>query len=231
MLIPRSVAFLGLILFAGFAADTSAQTCTPPSGFVDLPHPEIAPVEQLVSHTEEITIDRPLPVVLETINKPLKDTIYKANSLPGVSGDYMLTKGEFGPPGSRRLTCLTDGSTLEEQSLLSEQSSGAYRFRYVVWNYTSKVARPITYGVGDFHYTESGSGRSGAGRTHVVWTYSFMLNHDRFPGDLGAIGRFLFRETFLDRQYAEMMRGTLQGIKSRAEQPGDNSPGAIAAGH
>jgi hypothetical protein len=44
-----------------------------------------------------------------------------------------------------------------------------------------------------------------------------MLKQDRFPGELGALGRYLFRIGFLDRQYAEMMRGTLTGIKTAAE--------------
>ena len=29
--------------------------------------------------------------------------------------------------------------------------------------------------------------------TRVTWTYSFKLKADVFPGDLGALGRFLFR--------------------------------------
>ncbi|HTZ89818.1 MAG TPA: hypothetical protein VMA71_05735 [Alloacidobacterium sp.] len=190
-----------------------AQTCFPPPGFVDTPAPAIAPAEELVSHTEEITIDRPLAVVLNAGNKPLKDTIHKTSGLPGVSGDYMLTKGTFGLPGSRRLTCLTDGSTLEEQVLERTVTNNTFHFRYVVWNYTSPVARPINYGVGDFHDTEEGNGH-----THVIWSYSFQLNEQRFPGDLGALGRFLFRVGFLDCQYAAMMRGTLEDSKRGAEQ-------------
>jgi len=208
----RCLEFLAFAVSASVAISVSAQTCAPPPGFVDTPHPAIAPAEQLVSHTEEITIDRPLSVVLASLNKPLKDTIHKTSSLPGVSGDYMLTKGEFGMPGSRRLTCLTDGSTLEEEALVREQNSNSFRFRYVVWNYTSEKARPIDYGVGEFHYSDIGNGR-----THVIWTYSFMLRRDRFPGYLGSVGRFLFRVGFLDRQYAAMMRGTLNGNKSGAE--------------
>jgi hypothetical protein len=213
-----------LVILASVSISTPAQTCAPPPGFTDTPHPAIATAEQLVSHTEEITIDRPLPVVLAALNKPIKDTIHKANSLPGVSGDYMLTKGTFGDPGSRRLDCLSDGSTLEEEVLDNNRDNNSSRFHYVVWNYTSEAARPIQYGVGDFHYSDIGGGR-----THVVWTYSFMLNHQRFPGELGSLGQFLFRIVFLDRQYAEMMRGTLEGTKSDAERQPASTPKATQA--
>jgi len=46
-------------------------------------------------------------------------------------------------------------------------------------------------------------------RTRIVWTYSFKLKGCEFPGYLGAFGRYRFRVTFLDRQYAEIMRETL----------------------
>jgi len=133
----------------------------------------------------------------------------------------MLTEGEFGAPGSRRITCLSDGSTLVEQVLEKERNSNSSRFRYVVWNYTSKQARPVVYGVGDFLYSDIGSAR-----THVRWTYSFQLNRRRFPGVLGGLGNFLFRRNFLDRQYADMMRGSLADNKIRIESktlPGDDS--------
>ena len=75
------------------------------------------------------------------------------------------------------------------------------------------VDQSSPYGVGDFLYTDLGSGR-----THITWTYSFKLKEDRFPGYLGAFGRYLFRVGFLDHQYAAMMRGTLDGTKANAEQ-------------
>jgi len=202
-----------LLFVLSTSAAVFAQVCVPPSGFVDTPHPAIVDEKELVSHTEEITIDRPLDKVLEGSNRPLKDTIHKTSSLPGVSGDHMLTQGTFGAPGSRRLTCLTDGSTLEEEVLQRERTNNSYRFRYVVWNYTSETARPIVYGIGDFHDSDLGDGRA-----HVVWTYSFMLKRERFPGEFGGFGRFLFRVGFLDRQYADMMRATLNGTKTNVER-------------
>jgi hypothetical protein len=88
-----------------------------------------------------------------------------------------------------------------------------------VWNYTSRKARPIEYGVGEFRDSEI-DGRS----THVVWTYSFKLKDHQFPGYLGALGRYLFRVRFLDSQYAAMMRGTLEAGKATAEkEPAGNN--------
>lgn len=140
--------------------------------------------------------------------------LLKGSSLPGVTGSYMLTEGRFGAPGSRRLNCLSDGSTLVEQMLLREQRIDSVRFRYAVWNYTSSKARPIAYGVGEFMYSAADNGR-----THVRWTYSFQLNRHRFPGMLGGLGDYLFRISFLDRSYAAMMRGVLVSTKADSERP------------
>jgi hypothetical protein len=191
------------LLFAGLA---HAESCVPPSGFIDQPHPEIAPVKDLVSHTEEVIDPRSLQHVLDdTQNRSLKDAIKKGGSLPTVAGTYPLTEIEFGQPGARRLVCLTDGSTTEEQVLENERTETMARFRYVVWNYTTDKARPIRYGVGEFVRTQLEDGR-----TKVVWTYSFALNRSRFPGFLGGLGDYLFRVGFLERDYAEMMRSTLK---------------------
>ena len=104
-------------------------------------------------------MDRPLAVVLAAGSRTsLKDTIHNTDSLPGVGGDYPLSSIPFGTPGARRLVCLTDGSTLEEQVLDLAQSKSSYRFRYVVWNYTTEKARPIFYGVGEFRDWEIGGG-------------------------------------------------------------------------
>jgi hypothetical protein len=43
-------------------------------------------------------------------------------------------------------------------------------------------------------------------RTHITWLDSFKLREDKFPGNFGAIGRFLFRVRFLDKDYAALMR-------------------------
>lgn len=209
----RQITWAAIIGCGGifWTTHASAQTCVPPAHFVDTPAPQVAPLDQLVSHVEEVTVDRPLAAVLAVVDRPLSESIKKSDSLPGVSGSYVLSGGEFGAPGSRRLDCLTDGSTLVEQVLEDEQHSDRHLFRYVVWNYTSPKARPIEYGVGEFIYSAVGD------RTHIHWTYWFQLNRHRFPGIFGRFGTYLFHVIFLDREYADLMRSVLAGIKSDAE--------------
>lgn len=190
----------------------AGAVCAPPPGFVDIPAPQVAPVERLVSRVEEIVIRRPLAVVIAADNVPLEEAVGASRDLPHVSGTYNLTPGEFGRPGSRRITCLSDGSTVVEQVLVDDRARTRKEFRYVVWNYTTRQARPIHYAVGQFLHTERPDGT-----THVRWTYSFQLRRDRFPGFLGPLGDFLFRVVFLDRAYAQMMQATLQGGRARAE--------------
>lgn len=208
--IPRRLSVATILSLCAISKATAS--CVPPAGFVDLPPPPPASIQQMVSRTERIVIDRPLAATVETANKPLRDAVRHTSALPGVAGEYPLTAGEFGAAGSRRLVCLTDDSTLEEQVLERTRSSDSYRFRYEVWNYTSTKARPIRYAAGDFEYTELPGGR-----TQIVWTYSFELKRDRFPGYLGWLGNFLFRVSFLDREWADLMRATLNGQKQDAE--------------
>src|SRR5579859_3657615 len=116
---------------------------------------------QFSGQTEEIVINKPLAVVLaEAEQTSLNQAIKKSDSLPGVAGTYELTSGGFGQTGTRRLVCLTDGTTTEEQVLMSTRTKSSAEFRYVVWNYTTPKARPILYGVGDFVRSDLG------GRTH-----------------------------------------------------------------
>ncbi len=224
----RSVPLISTIVvfgMMGVAWGAATAACAPPPGFRDSPHPVIAPSEQLVSHREEILIDRSLSVVSAAMNKPLNQVLRGSNSLPGVSGDFMLTKGPFGAPGSRHIVCLTDGGSVEEEALEREQGDRSGHFRYIVWNYQTPKARPIAYAVGEFRSFEI----DGA-HTRVTWTYSFKLKEDVFPGDLGAVGRFLFRVGFLDRDYAAMMRGVLNGYKATAEQRSDSGISSPAHG-
>lgn len=211
------------LLFATRVLAEGQTPCSPPVGFRNAPHPSIDPAEQLVSHTEEVVIARPMSVVSAAMRKPLEKTILKSNSLPGVSGDYMLTKGLYGEAGSRRIVCLTDGTSTEEEALEREDSPTSGHFRYIVWNYTTPKARPISYGVGDFKTIQQDPGH-----TRVTWTYSFKLKSDTFPGEFGALGRWLFRVNFLERDYAAMMKGVLRGYQEGAEQMSSVSSSAPA---
>ena len=170
---PTLPPFAFLFVLAS-ACVVNASPCAPPPGFRNSPHPAIAAPDQLVSHTEVIVIPRPFSVVSDAMNKPLEKTINKSESLPGVSGDYMLTQGEFGSPGSRHIVCLTDGTSTEEEALEREDTPTSSHFRYIVWNYTTPKAKPIEYGVGEFR-----TDQLDLGHTRVTWTYSFKLKIGR----------------------------------------------------
>ena len=192
-------------------AEGSKDECAPAQGFVEVPPPPIGRSDKMVSRTETILVDRPFGTVLTVVNRPLKDALRPTGSLPGVTGTYPLTRGDFAGPGSRRLVCLSDGSSTEEQVLTRERGEKSYRFRYQVWNYTSRAAGAIRYAVGEFVFT-----RPTPDSTKIVWTYSFALRRDRFPGYLGKLGDFLFRISFLDRDWAEVMRNVLSGYRTAA---------------
>src|SRR5262249_33813587 len=134
-------------------AEGTKAECAPVEGFVDVPPPPIDRFDGMVSRTETILVDRPLSTVLMVVNRPLKDVLRPTGSLPGVTGTYPLTQGDFGAPGSRRLVCLSDGSSTEEQVLTREHGENLYRFRYQVWNYTSRAAGAIHYAIGEFVFT------------------------------------------------------------------------------
>ena len=190
----------------------SAEACALPPGFVDTPHPKIAPVAELVSHTEEITIEHPLAVVRDSASRGrLEETIDRTSGLPGVIGAYRLTtEVRFPQPGARRIVCLTDGSTVSEQVLEYEERPDGSRYRYVVWNYTSPKFPPISYAIGEIVRSAVGDTR-----TRVRWTYSFELDRQKHPGSLGAEGDRLFRESFLDPVFSQWMRKTLENGKKR----------------
>ena len=185
----------------------------PPVGFLDSPPPAVAGPDKLVSHTEQITIDRPLAQVLASLDAtPLAETISAAGGLPGVAATYTLTPGPYGDTGTRHMVFLTDNTTIVEQVLERTRMASEYRWRYVVWNYTTAAAKPLRYGLSEFHYTAQGEA------THVRWTYSFELRKDRFPGVLGVgLGGLLLKAAFLNGPYAKWMSANLAGIKARAE--------------
>jgi len=189
----------------GLLLSGQSLACEPPVGFVNPPRPDIAPLEELLAHTEQIDIARSLAAVVQAgANRPLSEGIRPTRDLPGVSGTFNLTSGGFGTVGARRLVCLTDGSLAVEEVLHREVLSESRRFRYVVWNYTSPKYGDVRYAVGEFIHTQPAPDK-----TRVNWTYRFALKKDRDPQ--------LFRKSFLDTAFAEWMRSLLERGRSNAE--------------
>lgn len=198
-----ALALLGVLLPGQGLGQSLA--CEKPAGFVNPPRPELAPLEDLLSHTEEIDVARPFAA--PPLNRPLEEAIRPTKDLPGVAGTIRLSEQGYGGIGSRRLVCLTDGSTTVEEVLLTEASDGGRRFRYVVWNYTSPKFRDVAYAVGEIVNT-----RPASGMTHVAWTYRFAPK-----SGLGAEERLRFRQTFIEQQFAVWMRSQLESGKAASE--------------
>ena len=191
----------------------AATARRPPPGFVETPHPPVAGPEKLVRHVETVVIDRPFAQVGAAVDAmPLSRRHPPAAGLPGVADTLALTPDGFGPVGGRHLVFLTDDTTVVEEVLENARTDAAWRFRYVVWGYTTAAAKPLKYGLGDFHYVAEGE------RTRLTWTYSFELKPDVFPGFLGVgLGGFLLKLAFLNGPYGAWMRAGLAAIKQGAE--------------
>lgn len=185
----------------------------PPPGFVETPHPPVSGPEKLVSHVETTVIDRPFAETVRAVDAlPLNLRHPAAAGLPGVVDTLPLTSDGFGPVGGRHLVFLSDDTTVVEQVLENTRTDASWRFRYVVWGYTTPAAKPLRYGLGDFHYAAEGE------RTRLTWTYSFELKPDAFPGFLGVgLGGFLLKLAFLNGPYGAWMRAGLAAIKRGAE--------------
>jgi len=174
------------------------------------PPPPIDPTAPMISRTDSVLVDRP-PAALGAwmMTSKLEDSLPETGALPGVVGTTLLTPA-WGVVGARRKVHLSDGGGATEQILALTPGE---RWRYQVWDYTTEAARPIAYAIGEFRYLPAEGGR-----TQLMWTYSFRLRGDRFPGVLGPLGRWLLKVAFLDRAYATLMRETLKAIKAGAEK-------------
>lgn len=194
-------------------SDTATAARRPPPGFVETPHPPVAGPEKLVSHVESVVINRPFADVVKAVDAlPLARRHPAAAGLPGVTDTLALTPEGFGPVGGRHLVFLTDDTTVVEQVLENTRTDTSWRFRYVVWGYTTPAAKPLQYGVGAFHYVAEDE------TTRLIWTYSFGLKPDVFPGFLGVgLGGFLLKLAFLNGPYAAWMRAGLAAIKQGVE--------------
>jgi hypothetical protein len=134
----------------------------------------------------------------------LSEFIPGTPAIPGVHHTESLTALSYPEVGSVRLVCLNDGNSAEEEVLERDES----HLRYLVSNYTSRQADPVEYAIGEFNFSPIEGG------THVVWSYAFKLRPRQFPGSWNALGRTLFRLSFLNADYADFM-DSVQGALQR----------------
>jgi hypothetical protein len=186
-----------IALTLGMSLAGLSQACEPPAGFVNPPRPEIAPLEQLLSHTETKDIPQSLAAATQATNRPLR--IDATKDLAGVTGTFRLSDGPYGTVGARRLVCKTDGTIAVEEVLLTESDADSRRFRYVVWNYTSPKFRDVEYAIGEFVRTQTAPEK-----TRINWTYRFALK-----SGLSSEERARFQKVFLEQQFSLWMRTQL----------------------
>jgi hypothetical protein len=214
----RSIALsLPLLALAATACTTSPEAamartqapalCAVPSPLP--PRPDLQPaLHDRLAHSETARIAVPWSGFgAWFVGMPLERLLPGTADIPAVVATRDLTAAPFPEPGSRRLVCLADGGSAIEEVLRHEPGR---LLSYVVWGYTSAVAQPLGYGIGEFRFTEEGYA------TRLDWTYAFRLKPDRFPGNLGALGRGLFRLAFLDTRYARFMRSGMAAIEREA---------------
>ena len=187
------------LILVGALLQGQSLACQPPVGFVNPPRPDIAPLEELLSHTESKHVSQSLAEVMKGAARPLEEAIRPTKDLPGVSGTFRLSDGPYGTVGARRLVCLTDGNTAVEEVLLTESSGGTNRFRYVVWAYTHPKFRDVAYAIGEFVRTQPTPET-----TQVDWTYRFALKNGLSTEDMTH-----FETVFLEQQFALWMRSVL----------------------
>lgn len=144
----------------------------------------------------------------EFLHTPLKYFLPGTEKLAGVDYTEPVTQAEYPETGSVRRVFLKDGESANEEIL---EKNPRY-FRYRVWDYSLKQAKPIEYGIGEFRFVPVTDNSF-----LICWKYSFKLKNDMFPGTLGCLGRALFKWTFIDRDYADYMDVGLNAIKAHAE--------------
>jgi len=193
---------------AGSASAAPPPCIDTPKEAMREPPPIDVQLHSKTSKTLEQRIDVPFAKFTAWHRTASLEKLLKGNDeLPGVTATRPLNDIPFRDVGSRRLVCLTDGGSAVEQILLDQPPS---TFAYVVWAYSTPQAAAIEYGYGQFWFRPDGEA------TIVRWQYSFKLKQDRFPGSMGALGRWLFRAFFLDTKYERFMRSALNTMASEA---------------
>jgi len=136
-IISLSVAYA---CFCGPAMAASAVQCPVPAGFIDTVPPDIE-TEMLVDHTEEITVNRPLDIVVAEANRiPIEKTMHGTSTLPGVAGTHLL-RGTWPEPGALRATCLTDGAQRKSRS--SPTRAAATPITFDMKYGTTRLHKPV----------------------------------------------------------------------------------------
>ena len=156
-------------------------------------------MESLTSTSVTATLD----VAVEDVEawffaRRLEDMLRGSDRIPAVRGTVLLSQG-WGQPGNRRRVELEDDSTALEQVLDNELPA---RFHYVVWNYTSKVARYVDYGIGEFRFEPAGEAQ-----TRVTWTYAFKPKKTLYRGPL---------RRFVEGDYRAFMSDAMERMREHA---------------
>jgi len=209
---PRlAIALLPGLLVSPLASGGAAPSCAPPPRFAPAPVPtvDVHAYAQL-TYTVTDTVHLPLAAFQRWFDAaPLETLLPGTHDIPAVTGTRQLGGLAFPAVGAARYVCLADGSAAVEQIIDVQPER---RFEYVVWNYTLAAARALKYGHGLFEFASLGDA------TEVRWTYSFELDGRRMPGRLGAVGRWLFRRSFLVPKFQPFMHAGMRAIRSGAER-------------
>jgi hypothetical protein len=217
-----ALALAAFSLLAGCAATPAPSAPPAPASwrqsYASTPHEEArpGPDDALIWREEVFDVPRPASDYYPDFlvgGAHLENFLHGTAAIPGVDHNEDLTPLTFPAVGSRRLVCLKNGGWAVEEVLARDD----HGFRYLVSNYSLPEARPIAYAIGEFRFDPLTPSS-----TRVTWRYSFKLRSDRFPGWLGAPGRWLFRQRFLDGDYADFMRAavvTMTAWAMRSEAP------------
>ncbi len=200
----KAVALVALLLSSACAAPAAvgyAPGTTPQQRdqlHRSTPAPAIAESEALTATTAVATLD----VQFEDVQRwflaaEIEDVLRGTKKIPAVESTVALSDG-WGDASDRRRVELDDDSTALEQVL---EADFPERFRYVVWNYTSDVAKYVDYGVGEFRFEPAGS------ETKVTWTYAFKPKKPIYTGPL---------RRFVEGEYHRFMVESLANMQAHA---------------
>jgi hypothetical protein len=204
------LAFIPALITLGCASTTTLSSVPPSAWPRKTQREEIRPLatDSLATRTIAFDVALPMSVFVRAFlyQGELSEFVPGTGTIPGVHHTEPLTALPYPEVGSVRLVCLEDGNSAEEEVLEQDEK----HLRYLVSNYTSPDVKPVAYGLGEFRFSPTEVG------THIVWSYSFKLRSDQFPGSWKALGRTLFRLRFLNADYADFMESVKGAIQSFA---------------